>query len=227
MINITKPKSEVNLFQQERITNMENINLLTENVETVNICRNPGSINPRISECPVEYLDNIHWDFQSGGFRKTTSRDYLYGYIDYAKAARMVNCSGLHEHFRNDAKVCIVKNHNKSAKHMKAYIGLVEALYNSTTDNYQKQCCELALDVYYNRNKRKGKEKSPTCKQTILLAIDENNGQIERGKLLDTIKAAYSLSSFRKAMKKLVSEKAITLEGSNNSRYQIIRKTDY
>ena len=98
---------------------------------------------------------------------------------------------------------------------------------HNNTDNYQKQCCELALDVYYNRNKRKGKEKSPTCKQTILLAIDENNGQIERGKLLDTIKAAYSLSSFRKAMKKLVSEKAITLEGSNNSRYQIIRKTDY
>ena len=206
---------------------MKKENLSVENVETVNICRNPGSINTKISECPIEYLDNIHWDFQSGGFKKTTSKDYLYGYIDYEKATRIVNCSGLHEHFRNGAKVCIVKNHNKSAKYMKAYIGLVEALYNSTTDNHQKQCCELALDVYYNRNKRKSKEKSPTCKQTILLAIDENNGQIKRGELLDTIKAAYSLSSFQKAMKKLVSEKAITLEGSNNSRYQIIRKTDY
>lgn len=206
---------------------MKKENLSVENVETVNICRNPGSINSKISECPIEYLDNIHWDFQSGGFKKTTSKDYLYGYIDYKKATRIVNCSGLHEHFRNGAKVCIVKNHNKSAKYMKAYIGLVEALYNSTTDNHQKQCCELALDVYYNRNKRKSKEKSPTCKQTILLAIDKNNGQIKRGELLGIIKTTYSLSTFRKAMKKLVSEKAIKLEGSNNSRYQTIRKTDF
>lgn len=198
-----------------------------ENAPKVIICRNPETPNSATSECPVDMITGIRWDFLSGGYGKNTNKYYLYGYIPYRMAMRLVDCSGRHSGYNSDAKICIVKSKNRQAKYMKNYIQMVRDLRSNTKEPKQIRLCDIEIEKYENRNKPKPESEKPlTCKQTMLLALKENNGQLRRRDLMDAVRDNFKLSTFRKVIKRMAADGLVTLEGSNDSINQIIRIAD-
>ena len=75
------------------------------------IVRQPKSYI-KCSPIDVKYIENIKWDFISGGVNVATENDFLYGYIPYEMDADLVDCSGQHREYNNRVKICILKGLN-------------------------------------------------------------------------------------------------------------------
>ena len=74
-------------------------------------------------EICIDRIFDVHWDNLSGGYRVHQPGYSLYGYISYSDAMRLVDCSGRHDEYNNDVKICIPKSMN-TGKYRKGYLEL-------------------------------------------------------------------------------------------------------
>lgn len=83
------------------------------------IKRNVGSFN--VGEIDVDEIRGVHWDNFSGGVHRRQAGYSLYGYIDYDLACELVDCSGSHSFYHNDAKIMIPTSINKKEPYREGY----------------------------------------------------------------------------------------------------------
>ena len=79
-------------------------------------------------EIDVEEISGIHWDKVSGGVHERQGGYSIFGYIDYARAAELVDCSGTHGQYGNRAKIMIPASLNRKAPYREGYQELMDRL---------------------------------------------------------------------------------------------------
>ncbi len=161
----------------------------------------------KASPIKISKISEIHWSNESGGYHTKTNNYMLFGYIPYDIAAKLVDCSGTHKYYNNDAKICIPKSFNTEEPYKSAYQQLEKAYIHQKPISLIRQ------------NRPQG---YPPCTKQILKLLKEESPQL-RGELRDTILAiGYTPVNFRNAMKTLVNDGRIKTTGSSASPKQII-----
>lgn len=61
---------------------------------------------------PLEYIENMHWDFVSGGTCEKTPQPFVYGYVYCTYVEGNIDHSCTHGPPPHSIKICIVKKDN-------------------------------------------------------------------------------------------------------------------
>ena len=169
------------------------------------IKRNTGSF--KVGEIDIDEISGVHWDNISGGVQRRQAGYSLYGYIDYDRACELVDCSGSHYYYHNDAKILIPAGINKEEPYREGY----------------KYLLHLAGIKPKNSFRVSGSTSYKPCTTRILELLEE--GDIERKQLRDKLKAeGYTVNRICGALKRMWKDDRIDTHGSSNSPHQIIQK---
>lgn len=170
------------------------------------IKRNVGSFN--VGEIDVDEIRDVHWDNISGGVHRRQAGYSLYGYIDYDLACELVDCSGSHSFYHNDAKILIPSGINKKDPYSEGYEYLL-SLAGKKPKSFSLQLV--------------GRSSYTPCTVRILKVLEE--GSIERKQLREKLKAeGYPVNRICGALKVMVNDGRIIEHGSPNSPHQLIEK---
>lgn len=114
------------------------------------IIRSPGQYST-VGEIDIDEIEGIHWGNQSGGVNRRHAGYSLYGYIDYDRAAELVNCSGEHGYYGSQAKIMIPASLNKRNPYAEGYKELLERVPGKPTYHFrlagQKPCTTRILEI--------------------------------------------------------------------------------
>lgn len=150
----------------------------------------------------ISEIEDIHWEYESGGVHAHTADAYIYGYIDYSKAAELVDCSGSHKKYNNGAKVCILKGLNIRNGHQKGY----------------EKCFNRAGKRPPSNISQTRPEGKPPCTKRILEVLNQETACISRKDLREKIRAdGYSDITFRSAMNTLIKQRRAAAQGDSRS----------
>lgn len=182
-----------------------------------------------ITRAPIDYkkaaridvkeIESFHWSYECGGTKKKTADTFLYGYIPYKLAADIVDCSGAHEEYGNNAKICILKGLNERNGCQEGYDYCV-----AHANNERPKSC-------VSRNRPQG---APPCTKAIIRILEQQPDKtLTREELRNIIinEKGYLATTFRSAIKSLTNPKGkkspiVKAEGSSLSSKQKLTLVD-
>lgn len=132
-------------------------------------------------EISVDEISDLHWSREHGGYlpsgaKPSSAFSSLHGYIPYARAMELVDCSGAHDWGYNKAKICIPASLNSEGIYKQGYE------YLKTLASNEKGIRTIRL------NRPDG---WPPCTKKILSVLAEHGGRMTRQELRREIGAQY------------------------------------
>lgn len=159
----------------------------------------------KVSEISISDISNVRWDNTSGGIQQKSSGYFLYGYISYEQAMELVDCSGSHDYYHNDAKVLIKTQKPKSPY----YLGY-------------KKLCEMAGPKPQSRISQDRPKGEPPCTKKILLLLRSQNKKTRYALRKELLDIGYQSTTIRNAIKRLEFQEKIICDGSPYKKNQLI-----
>ncbi len=115
-----------------------------------------------VGEIGTDEISGLHWDNVSGGVNQRQGGFSLYGYIDYARAAELVDCSGMHGGCGRVAKIMVPASLNRDEPYREGYLELLDRVGYKRIGHYrypeQKPCTKRILGVLKEHGPQTRKE---------------------------------------------------------------------
>lgn len=167
------------------------------------ISRSHGT-DQKCSEISISEILEVEWSNISGGVQRRQSGYSLYGFIPYATAMKLVNCSGEHEKYGSNARVLIRRPDSDKYK-----------------PGYQILMRQAGPKPHSNISKERPSGQQPCTK--AILSLLPSEGFQTRGNIRNELYSiGYKKSTVTNAFRTLIKNEKIHCTGSSNSKYQKI-----